>query len=255
MNYKIIHNEVALQEFIDWLPELKDNETFYLSLFARKKYAPELIQSNDKTQLKRFTSNKERMINKIKKLEVELGSYYLKDRVAPQESLVLYIHPTPRCQTRAAKLMAKKCLDLVFDDNKGYNIVAEALSCVQKAKAKSEWVHFDIDDMDINPDNISSILPSFRDPNRKVPANWSGDLIDTYLDNTPIYPYKWIQTRGGYHLMVNTGLVKVTFNFKGLDIPNWYKQITEMYPVEQSGDLMLPVIGCCQGKFVPKFIN
>ena len=66
--YKIINDEEALINFINWLPDLRDNETFYLSLFARKKYAPEagFVKANDKTQLKRFTAIKLNMLDKIK---------------------------------------------------------------------------------------------------------------------------------------------------------------------------------------------
>ena len=37
MNYKIIENEPQLVEFIEWLPELQENEYYFVSLFARKK--------------------------------------------------------------------------------------------------------------------------------------------------------------------------------------------------------------------------
>jgi hypothetical protein len=37
MNYQIIADSVALQNFINWLPELRDNEKYYVTLFARKK--------------------------------------------------------------------------------------------------------------------------------------------------------------------------------------------------------------------------
>ena len=83
MNYKIITNEKKLRDFIEWLPNLEPNEKYYVSLFARKKYSSD-IKSNDKTQLKRFVSDKERMFDKIKQLECEVGAYKLKD--APQES-------------------------------------------------------------------------------------------------------------------------------------------------------------------------
>jgi hypothetical protein len=41
-NYKIILNEQKLKEFIYWLPELQNNEQYYVSLFARKKYCSSL---------------------------------------------------------------------------------------------------------------------------------------------------------------------------------------------------------------------
>lgn len=36
MNYKIIHNEERLKEFINWLPDLLPNEQYYVQLLARK---------------------------------------------------------------------------------------------------------------------------------------------------------------------------------------------------------------------------
>ena len=57
MNYKIITDTNKLKEFIDWLPELKDDECYYVMLFARDKYFKELGKPSVK--LKRFTSNKE----------------------------------------------------------------------------------------------------------------------------------------------------------------------------------------------------
>ena len=92
MNYKIIQNEQALQEFITWLPDLKKNESFYVSLLARKKY--NTLDSNltvDKCQLKRITSNKERLIEKIKQLECQVGSYVYKGQAINQNNLALYV--------------------------------------------------------------------------------------------------------------------------------------------------------------------
>lgn len=67
MNYKIVKNQDELQAFIDELPELKDGQKYYYSLFARKKYGATEGLKSDKCQLKRGTTTKERMIRDFKK--------------------------------------------------------------------------------------------------------------------------------------------------------------------------------------------
>jgi hypothetical protein len=220
MNYKIIQDEKEFRKFIDWLPDLEDNEKYYLSLFARKKYCEELIKSNDKTQIKRFTSYKDDIYRKVKQLECEVGSYYLKDREVPQESLVLYINPNPRNMRRATFQLIKKCTDILETNGMNYNIHAEALSCIQRSKSKTHFCDFDIDSKDVSICRVKEILP----------------------DNT----YDIIETRGGYHVLVKTRLAPKT---------KWHKELRDAFVIDQIGDQMIPVVGCTQGGFVPKFIK
>lgn len=250
--YKIITDEEKLIEFINWLPELKNNEQYYLSLFARKKYCPELIKSNDKTQLKRFTATKKNILDKIKGLEKPLGRWKLRETEAPQESLVLYIHPNPRDMKKATRMMGKKCWDLERSNN--FNLVAEAMSCVQKSIGTRTYVHFDIDETDINLELIKNIFPK----KVKYSLNYNEKPIQ-WLEE---YPFYWVQTRGGYHLLINPELV-TRYNmiqhhqdYHGHKTPkDWFREVVKLYNVEQSGDLMLPVPGTYQGGFTPKFIN
>ena len=235
MNYSIIKEEQILRNFIDWLPELRDNEKYYLSLFARKKYCSDLIKSNDKTQLKRFTSTKEKMFDKIRQLEIKLNAWKLKEISAPQESLVLYILPNPRCMKKATEMMGKKCWDLIRSSN--YNLHAEAMSCIQKSKSRACFVDFDIDVKPVDFSKLKQILPT-----------WEGQKSYTILE-----------TKGGYHLLVDpvraTQMIKINNGRLGTHYSeNWHFEIRKYFKVDQSGDQMIPVPGCVQSDFVPKFI-
>jgi len=221
--YKIINDLEALKEFVNWLPELKDNEQFYVCLFARKKYSATLKKAGDKTQLKRFTSTKERLIEKIKQLEIPVGGYTLKGDTVPQDALVLYIMPNPRCMRRATEEMAHKCIDLITSDASNFNLHAHAMSCIQKSKSRRSKfvVDFDIDTKDIDLTPLNDIIP---------------ECSRTILE-----------TRGGYHILVRPDYVG--------DAKLWHNKIRELFVVDQVGDQMIPVPGCIQGNFVPKFIN
>jgi len=247
--YKIIQDRVLLQEFVESLPMLNKNEKFYCSLFARKKYDQDLIKSNDKTQLKRFLATKENLIHKISQLEIPFGAYKLKDVDASLQSLVLYIHLNPRCMKKATKLMGKKCWDLLHNDN--FNIHQEAMSCIQKSKSKnSRYVIFDIDSKDEDLSLIKEILPSFKCSSEK------------YKELGVITPYKILNTRGGYHLIVNTKWIEQynhnvhanPKNFPKGVIKNWYMQIKNTFKsIDEIGDIMSPIPGTVQGGFTPCF--
>lgn len=227
MNYQIIADEKKLLAFIDWLPELEKNEKYYVSLFARKKYSDDEIKSNDKTQLKRFTSDKNRMLDKIKQLELPMGAWKLDNGPAPQKSLALYITFNPRCMKQATELMGKRCWDLMKTEN--YNLHAEALSCIQKSKSRSCYIDFDIDDKTIDLDE---------------------DWLKTEIGEGN---YVIMETRGGYHLLVQPE--KAThFRQENFNDKKWYQLIQKKYPVDQAGDQLIPVVGTSQGGFVPQFL-
>lgn len=226
MNYRIIKDEQLLMDFIDWLPDLTPDEIYYLSLFGRKKYCPELKYSKtDKTQLKRFTSDKERMLQKIKQLETQMGSYYLKDTPALQESLALYVTVNPRSQVIATRNLLIKLAQLVGQPYNGHNVHQIAMSEIQKAKSDTIWVDFDLD-----VEKSDSYL----------------DRIKTVLHELGVVDFKILETRGGYHILVKPNAVMNKM---------WYKGIVDNFPCDVVGDNMIPVVGCTQGNFTPRFIE
>lgn len=222
MNYQIITDKEKLLAFIEWLPDLEDNEKFYCTLFSRKKYAQEEIETNDKTQLKRFLSDKERLYNKIKQLEVEVGAYQLKNTTAPQESLALYINPNPRNLKRATYDGIIKFTELLKSDNNNFNPHAEIMSIIQRSLSRKVYLDFDIDTKAFDFDKIPEII------------------------NTSCLQV--LETRGGYHLLVRLSEVENQYR------KTFYNQIIAL-GVDQTGDQLMPIPGCVQGGFTPSFIQ
>lgn len=228
MNYQIIFDELVLREFVDWLPDLQSNETFYCCLFSRKKYCPELVRSSDKTQLKRFTANKSNLIDKIKQLECPAGSYRLKDRSVPQESLVLYINPNPRDIIRATFESIKSLTTCLQYKNQGFNPHQEVISCIQRSKSRMIWFDVDIDEPDW------------------AKLQETMEMIKSFINSDCL---TFVRTGGGAHCLIEVNKIKEEYK------KTWHKNITSLPSVDQTSDQLIPVPGCCQGGFVPQFIK
>lgn len=224
--YNIITDEEELKRFISWLPDLNENEKFYMCLFGRKKYAKDAgfeipwIKS-DKGQLKRLLTDKDRMVSKIKQLECPVGSYTFEDNSFPQECLALYITPNPRDLFRVLTKSITKFVQMLECKATNANPHQEVLSEIQRTPVQSKpFSIFDFDWKD-------------RDKLKKMV-----DIVDQHCDV--------IETRGGYHMLVdNTLKDKIRQRL-------WYPMLKEHSDVQ--GDSMIPVPGTYQGGWTPRFI-
>ncbi len=227
MNYKIIQDENKFNEFINWLPELEKGEAFYFSLFARKKYCQNNEIKLDKCQIKRgLATNKEWLYDKIKQLEVEVGSYKSHGVAIPQEALALYITINPRSLIKATKNSLIKFANLITKEYDGYNPQAIVMSEIQTAGSRRIYMDLDFDNISIN-DVLSK--------------------IDATKLNQDCLTF--VETRGGCHLLIKLDDIKPEFK------KSWYQHLTSIEGCDMRGtDSLLNVVGCCQGGFTPKLI-
>lgn len=227
--YNIIKDEQALKDFVDWLPELQPDEKYYICLFARNKYCKELTHiKTDKAQLKRIVTNKERMINKIRQLEVVYGHYTQKQMIVPQQALALYITVNPRNMLKATVNTMVKLAQSIRDQNTEMNPHQSALSEIQKAKSRTCYVDFDVDFKELSPRAFKNTI-----------LNICG--LDTN--------FEILETRGGYHVLIDPSTIDPSKK------NSWYNNLNQTLRPDQIGDLMIPVPGCAQGGFIPKFLN
>lgn len=217
MNYQIIQDRAALDSFIASLPELGPNEKYYFSLFCRKKYWPHI--KSDRAQLKRFLATKERIVEKIRQLECEVGSYSSDGIGIGNEGLALYMMPNPRCLVKATRQSLVKFAEFIANNNTGYNPYQEVLSQVQKSRSRGIYIDFDFDTDEL-PDLSAVLNPD---------------------------SYRVLKTRGGFHVL--TEVDKITPEFK----KDFYMKMDAL-GADCSGDQLLPVPGCNQGGHLVHFL-
>lgn len=226
MNYQIIKDETLLREFIAWLPDLQNNETYYVCLFARNKYSKEITHiKTDSAQINRFVASKEHIFERIKQMECEAGSYFQKQKPIPQEALALYINPNPRNMEKAAKNSLVKLADLITKPYSGYNPHQVVMSEIHKATSRKIYLDLDFDEVE-----TEAVLAE----------------VAKYINMNCV---RILKTRGGLHLLVE--LAKIDKSFE----KTWHKNITQIAGCDLKGDNMIPVAGCTQGNFIPHFLN
>lgn len=232
--YIIIREETELLNFVEKLPDLQDGQKYYVSLFARKKYGYTEGLKSDKSQLKRFTCRKEDILSKLKKLEVELGLYTSGGIPINQNSLAVYITPNPRDMHRAGLKTAKEIITMVERGDKIYNPQAIALNQIQ---VSGDRKFFDVD-VDFLPGRGCSL--------ERLLTDLQGNI-------NPGAIFGVVVTRGGFHVLVS--LEHISDEYK----KSWYNKISNMscenYEVTMNGDNMMPIPGCVQSDFVPKFVT
>lgn len=236
MNYRIIYNEEKLQQFIDWLPDLLPNEQYYVTLLARKKYNQEKGLKSDKAQLKRFISTKERLLHKIKQLELPLGLYESGNLEISQDNLAIYITPNPRDLHKSSLILMKEISEKLLRNDNAINPYRLTLNTIQTTTSRK--IFFDLD-IDFRIENHQKAIEKFR-----------FDISDCINADCLTF----IKTNGGLHCLINVQNIEIEYQ------KNWHQKISQLtcneYEVTMNGDNVLPIVGCIQGiDFSPYFLQ
>jgi hypothetical protein len=224
MNYEVVSNSLLMEEFINWLPDLKPGETYYVALLARNKYAKHLgigTFNSDKHNCKRFAATKKDLMDKIKQLECEVGTYVLKGIPIPQEALSLYITINPRDHVRATKQSLVKFAELVASGSTNHNVFQEAMSQLHKSPGTKNYLDIDFDG--VKPEDFK----------KAVQGIINEDAVTI------------LHTRGGFHALVDLRKVEKQYT------KSWYNKVVNMPGADIRGDNMIPIPGSYQGGFMP----
>lgn len=238
MNYKLIGDEAHLQNFIDRLPDCGENEMYYISLFARKKYNRAAGVPHDKCQLKRTTATKDRIIHKIRQWEIALGQYKYKDIAIPNDMLVVYITPNPRNLEKATLQHISDITSRLAKRQPLGNPKSQALNCIQNSPLDNK-VYFDID--------VDQKYVEIDGKSLSVPE-WAKTLVkESMIADISL------ESRGGYHILMK--LSEIDNRKKN---PFWGRFnnafAEKLVDGQMNGDNMIPIPGTIQGGFNVRMI-
>lgn len=230
--YNFISDEEKLKKFIESLEDTKENEKYLVSLFARKKYDKTGLLKSDKSQVKRFLSTKENLVNDIKKLQVEKGLYTFDGQPIPEDSFVLYINPTPRDLKKAYFEILKEVSNSIYND-RFINVKSMMYNCVHKSRVSGGV--YDVD-LDLKEEFKGT---TFEDINK---------IIEKY-DILPFGCYDLVKTRGGFHVMVKLKLVPEKYKKSWhLGFRNLLNKMDYVFDdVMMNSDGFIPIAGTLQG--------
>jgi hypothetical protein len=221
---ELIKDLQKLKEFINWLPDINAGECYYVSLFARKKYDVTGLIKSDKSQLKRLTSSKELLIQKISQLEIS-GNYYMDNKPIDESALALYISINPRSFEKAGKNLLIELANKITEPYSNWNPQSLALNSIHKSPSKKRFFDFDFDNI-----SLEELQP----------------LVLNLINADAV---TFLQTRGGVHVLIH--LDKIGKDY----VKTWYQSISKIKECDISGDNLVPIPGCVQGGFVPKLFQ
>ncbi len=241
MNYKLIHDPEQLQRLIDFLPDLKQNEGYFLILIARKKWYPESgIPSAHKLK-REMVGDKNKIIHVIRQWEVEEGAYTSNGIPIDQRNLGVYMGFNPKNQYNACFELINQCLAAIRSNKENINVKSMANDVIQGSNGTKNFIDIDVDIKE-GEDYLDIVK-----------------FIKSIVNEEHL---KFVKTNGGFHCLINLyknhggefdGSYKLSPSYGN----KWYQELKK-HPFKSELNIMsndlIPIAGCNQGSFVPHFI-
>lgn len=200
----LIIDKEQFDKFISILPDLKNDEVYFISLAARNKYLNEserIYYGLGRTEMfsRSIIRNKDNFEYVLSKLESSLQYKLTKNKCKiPEKTLVVYVNINPSSMIKAyfalMQEMNKELHDITFalQNNKQPNysgihlLDRKLMNCIQRARSRKVYIDIDFDIKD-NFYIVNNLL--------------------TELSIRQIL-YFLIQTKSGYHVLIDLESMK-----------------------------------------------
>jgi len=254
----LIVDKTEFDKFIDIMPELKNDEVYFISLSARAKYLSKeerLEFSLGQTEMfgREVAQTKEKLKDyTMRKLEANLYSKRTRNgKEIPEKSLVCYININPSSMVKAYfqfqhemnRQIAEITIALQNSKDPNYSFVniqqRELMNCIQKSTGTKHYIDIDCDTKE--PEVVAFITKT---------------LVDAKIQ------FHTIETRGGFHFLLEKdtipskykGTVTRSFNLQKLCDDARKLSSLEKIEVMINKNAMIPVPGTRQSDFLVRMI-
>lgn len=243
----LIQDKNQFDTFVSILPDLKDDEVYFLSLSARNKYLTKEEReyySLGQTEMfgRTIARSKEQLVDySIKKLEVTLAYKTTRNHLSiPEKCLVTYININPSSMIKAyyqfQNEMNRQMSEIMQALQKGkqpnYSFIniqdRELMNCIQKSPSNKYFIDIDCDTKD-----------------EQVYTYLTGEFKKYSID------YYVVETQGGYHFLLKKSTFPEKFNLQS--IINSGAFLCEEEIIINS-NAMVPIPGTMQAGFLVKIL-
>lgn len=251
---KLIHDPNMVKDFIKILPKPNDLEVFFVSLSCRNKYLTDDQRKEyalGRTEMfgQSIARDADKLFRNIRRYESHPEAYTTKNgNNMPVSAMVVYVNidtsSTLKAYTEFQKKMTENLTELTHKSILGQSIKDTArfinkadkvlMDCYQRGSSQKKFIDVDFD----------------------VPECASG-VVEKFLDvmNMNKVKHYIIQTRGGFHVLLERETIKHNYNIDIAEANDDMKSIYGdiKYEIKVNENRMVPVPGTYQAGFPVTF--